>query len=482
MSQNGFKMVLRFRFPLVFLLVIPLTVLISPGCDSQSSPDSQSPATSGARASESEPGAAKQSSAATGDDSNDSGSASKKSSDAEDAKPAAEKKAEKTTAPSGGGDIQLKPPRKQKTQTSLKPRIIEKNNQASPKGESVTVQKSSYGKTSDGDDVTLFTCTNANGIVMTMLDYGATMTGLQTPDREGKLANISLSCSDISAWEKCTAFLGATAGRYCNRIAGGKFFLDDKAYTLAKNNGPNHLHGGVKGFNRMMWDAEPVVEEDSCGVQFTYTSVDGEEGYPGNLKVVATYTIDNNDQLTIDFKATTDAATPLNLTNHNYWNLAGENSGPHLDQELTIAADKYLAVDDTLIPTGEMPDVKGTPLDFTQSKSIGSDLKKNDADPVGYDHCYVLRGQNGKLAMAARVSDPKSGRVMEVHTTQPGIQFYTGNFLDGSEASGGFDQYCGFCLETQHYPDSPNQESFPSSILRPGETFHQQTVHKFSVE
>ena len=349
------------------------------------------------------------------------------------------------------------------------------------KGSKVSVRKSDYGKTINGEDVQLFTCTNANGLVMKMITYGAIMVSMETPDRDGKLENITLSCPDIRGWEACGSYFGATVGRYCNRIAKGKFSLDGKEYTLATNNGPNHLHGGTVGFNRVIWDAEPIESDSEVGVRFTYTSKDGEEGYPGTLKVTATYTLNNDDELTIDFKATTDQATPVNLTNHNYWNLGGQKSGKHFEHLLTIAADQYLAVDDMLIPTGEMTEVTGSPLDFTRPKKMGADLQKIDADPVGYDHCYVLRNQDGDLAFAARVEDPNSGRVMEVHTTQPGLQFYTGNFLDGTEGSGGFNQYEAFCLETQHYPDSPNQEKFPTTILKPGDTFHQTTVHRFSI-
>ena len=346
----------------------------------------------------------------------------------------------------------------------------------------MTVKKRSFGKTGDGKKVTLYTCTNANGLVMKLTTYGAIVVSLETPDRDGKLANITLGFDSIEGYMPRHPYFGATVGRFCNRIAKGKFTLDGKEYQLATNNAPNHLHGGDAGFDKVLWKGRTVKTDDAVGVEFRYKSKDGEEGYPGNLKVAVVYKLTNKNEFTVEFTATTDKATPINLTNHNYWNLAGAGSGTIHEHELTVSADKFLAVDDTLIPTGDLTDVKNTPLDFTKAKKIGTDLAKIKSDPVGYDHCFVLRKQDGKLNLAARVKDPKSGRVMEIYTTQPGLQFYTGNFLDGSESNGGFKQYEAFCLETQHYPDSPNQPSFPSAILKPGETFKQTTVHRFSVE
>ncbi|MCH7727492.1 MAG: galactose mutarotase [Planctomycetes bacterium] len=346
----------------------------------------------------------------------------------------------------------------------------------------MTVKKRSFGKTGDGKKVTLYTCTNANGLVMKLTTYGAIVVSLETPDRDGKLANITLGFDSLEGYMPRHPYLGATVGRFCNRIAKGKVTLDGKEYQLATNNAPNHLHGGDAGFDKVLWKGRTVKTDDAVGVEFRYKSKDGEEGYPGNLKVAVVYTLTNKNEFTVEFTATTDKATPINLTNHNYWNLAGAGSGTIHEHELTVSADKFLAVDDTLIPTGDLTDVKNTPLDFTKAKKIGTDLAKIKSDPVGYDHCFVLRKQDGKLNLAARVKDPKSGRVMEIYTTQPGLQFYTGNFLDGSESNGGFKQYEAFCLETQHYPDSPNQPSFPSAILKPGETFKQTTVHRFSVE
>lgn len=349
------------------------------------------------------------------------------------------------------------------------------------KSRKMTIKKSEYGEV-DGVEIEQYTCTNANGLKMSLITYGAIMTSIETPDRDGKLANITLGFENLAGYQQRHPYFGSTVGRFCNRIAKGKFSLGGKEYTLATNNAPNHLHGGDAGFDKRIWDAKRIKSDGEVGVEFTYVSKDGEEGYPGNLTTRVAYTLTNDNELKIVFTATTDAPTPLNLTNHNYWNLGGAGTGTIKDHELMLAADQYLPVDDTLIPTGAMASVTDTPLDFTTSKKIGEDLAKVGGDPVGYDHCYVLRGQAGKLTLAARVKDADSGRVMEIHTTQPGIQFYTGNFLAGGESDAGNKQHEAFCLETQHYPDSPNQPKFPTSILKPGETFQQTTVHKFSTE
>ena len=347
----------------------------------------------------------------------------------------------------------------------------------------MSVAEADYGKTADGEAVSEFTCTNANGLSMKLITYGAIMTSFDCPDKDGKMGNVTLTCPDIAGWEACGSYFGATVGRYCNRIAKGAFELDGETYTLATNNGENHLHGGDKGFDKVIWDAEAVETADAVGVTFTYTSPDGEEGYPGTLSVKATYLLNNQDELSIEFEATTDKATPVNLTNHNYWNLAGEGSGTVLDQELKLNSLFYLEVDDTLIPTGNLLEVENTPFDFVDFHKIGERIEQAGGDPIGYDHCYVIdRGEAEGMVTAAVVRDPASGRVMEISTTQPGIQFYSGNFLDETAGSGGFAQYNAFCLETQHYPDSPNQEKFPTTILKPGETYSQKTVHKFSVE
>ncbi len=346
----------------------------------------------------------------------------------------------------------------------------------------MNIEKTAFGQTEDGQEIDLYTCTNRHGLIVKLTNYGAIVVAVETPDRDGKLANITLGFENLAGYLQRHPYFGSTVGRYCNRIAKGKFTLDGQEYTLATNNGENHLHGGVVGFDKYVWEAQEIRDEDRVGIRFSRRSVAGEEGYPGNLDVAVTYALTNANELTVEFEATTDAATPCNLTNHNYWNLAGAGAGTIEKHELQLAADKYLAVDAGLIPTGELTDVSGTPLDFTSPQPIGARMKEIEADPVGYDHCYVLRSQDGSLAFAARVKDPSSGRVMEIHTTQPGIQLYTGNFLDGSDGAGGFQQYGAFCLETQHYPDSPNQPDFPSTILQPGDTYRQTTVHKFSVE
>ena len=370
------------------------------------------------------------------------------------------------------------------TGCNSQPSVLDASEETSESGTNnkMNIETTAFGSTDDGQSVTLYTCTNANGLVLKMIDYGAIVVSLETPDRDGNLANINQGFASIDGYLKRHPYFGATVGRYCNRIALGKFTLDGEQYTLATNNAPNHLHGGDKGFDKRLWTGESIQSADGVGVKFTYTSPDGEEGYPGNLSATAVYTLTNANELKVEFTATTDKPTPVNLTNHNYWNLAGVGVGTIKDHELMIAADQSLAVDDGLIPTGELVDVANTPLDFRESHKIGDRLGETGLDPIGYDHCYALRSQDGSLALAARVKDLSSGRVMEIHTTQPGMQFYTGNFLTGSEDEGGFQQHQAFCLETQHYPDSPNQPSFPSTILRPGETFSQTTVHKFSVE
>jgi len=355
--------------------------------------------------------------------------------------------------------------------------------QSDAKGSSpMKVTTSEFGTLPSGEKITKYTVDNGNAVVMEMIDYGAIMTKLSTPDKNGQAANINAGFDNLETYLAGTPFFGATVGRYANRIAGGKFQIGDKQYTLATNNGPNSLHGGKVGFDKKVWDAEIIQTEDEAGVRFTCVSPDGDEGYPGELTVTAIYTLNPKGELKIDLSATTDATTVVNLTNHNYWNLGGITSGKVYDHILKLEADHYLAVNETLIPTGEMTSVKGNAFDFTEPKAIGKDIQATGSDPTGYDHCYVLRNQDGDLALAARVKDPDSGRVMEVWTTQPGIQFYTGNFLSGTEGNAGLKQHEAFCLETQHYPDSPNQPEFPTTLLKPGEKYHEVTVHKFSVE
>ncbi len=349
----------------------------------------------------------------------------------------------------------------------------------------MSVEKSSFGQIPDGEKVDLYTCTNKHGAVLKMITYGAAVQSLEVPDKEGKLANVQLNFDDLQGYLDHGAHFGCTVGRYANRIAAGKFELDGKVYDkLEINNGENHLHGGSNGFDRVVWKAEPVESDDEVGVEFTYTSADGEAGYPGKLDCTVTYTLTNENELKIEYQATTDKPTVLNLTNHCYWNLGGAGSGTILDHELMLNCDQVLDAGPGLIPTGKLLPVKGNEMDFTTAKKISTDIEKakENPDAKGYDHCFVINGEAGKFRLAARVKDPDSGRVMEIHTTQPGIQFYTGNFLDGDEKNGGHQQHEAFCLETQHYPDSPNQPDFPSTVLKPGEEFHQLTVHKFSVE
>jgi len=339
-----------------------------------------------------------------------------------------------------------------------------------------------YEKLGEGEYITAYTLTNSNGVSATVLDYGAILVNLLTPDRDGKLADINLACANYESYAKESPYFGAIVGRYGNRIALGKFTLDKEEYTLAINNGPNHLHGGIKGFDKVIWEAVDEADSESASVTFSYVSVDGEEGYPGTLTCSVSYTLNNEDELIFDYTATTDKATPVNLTQHSYWNLAGHDAGEILGHELTLNASHYTPVDDTLIPTGEIASVSGTPFDFTTSETIGARIGQIEG---GYDHNFVLDSQDGSLALAALVKDPSSGRIMEIFTTEPGIQFYTAGGMDGSFAGKDgvvYQQFGGFCLETQHYPDSPNQPKFPSCILRPGETYRQTTMHKFSVD
>lgn len=342
------------------------------------------------------------------------------------------------------------------------------------------LERTVYGQMPDGREIQLFTCRNKNGLVIKLTDYGAILVSVETPDRSGQVDNITLGFPSLDEYLQHNPFFGATVGRYANRIGNARFTLDGREYTLAANNGPNHLHGGIVGFDKVVWSAEPFESANAAGVRFRRTSPAGEEGYPGNLSVTAIYTLNDSDELRMEFIATTDEATPVNLTNHAYWNLAGAGSGDVLDQVMMIVANHYLAVDSGLIPTGELVPVEGTPLDFRTPKPIGAEIDQIDIG--GYDHCYVLGEADGTLSLAARVQDPGSGRAMEIYTTQPGMQFYSGNFLDGSPQSGGFDKHHAFCLETQHYPDSPNKPDFPSTILRPGEEYRQVTVHRFYTE
>ena len=337
-----------------------------------------------------------------------------------------------------------------------------------------------FGKTPDGQEVDLYTMTNTNGITAKITNYGAILVSLEVPDKNGKLADITLGFDTLEGYIKGHPYFGATVGRYANRIGGARFKLNDVEYQLAANNGPNHLHGGIKGFDKVIWKAEDVTaESNQAFVKLSYLSKDGEEGYPGNLTCTVTYTLTKDDELKISYEAETDKTTILNLTNHTYWNLAGQGNGDVLGHELMLSADKYTPVDEGLIPTGEIKSVKGSPMDFTKPMIIGSRIIQVEG---GYDHNYVLNSGGGTLALCARVYEPTSGRIMEIHTVEPGVQFYTGNFLDGSingKAGKVYNKHYGFCLETQHFPDSPNKPDFPSVVLKPGDKYTTVTVHKF---
>ena len=357
----------------------------------------------------------------------------------------------------------------------------------------LAVQQEPFGETPAGEAVDRFLLSNEKGMVVSIMTYGAIVTSVEVPDKDGNFANVTLGFDSLDGYadaENKDPYFGAIVGRYANRIAAGKFSIGDNEYTLATNNDPNHLHGGDVGFNDVVWIAR-VVETDSdesVAVELTYVSEDGEEGYPGELKSTVLYTVNNNNELRIEYTATSDKATPINLTNHCYWNLAGVTDGEGtlriLDHVLTLPCDNYLPVDETLIPTGDKNAVADTPMDFTKPMAIASRFSevKGDDDNGGYDHCYVIDGWDETLRLAAKVRDPKSGRVMEILTTEPGIQLYTGNFLDGEPANGNFAQHTAFCLEAQHFPDSPNQPDFPTTVYGPGEVYKQTTVHRFSVE
>ena len=347
-----------------------------------------------------------------------------------------------------------------------------------------------FGRMPDQRPVQLYTVTNANGLRMDVTNYGAIIVRLYVPDRDGKLDDVVLGFDTLAEYGPDSPYFGAVVGRYGNRIADGKFTLDGKTYTLAKNNTPNgvpvHLHGGVVGFDKVLWQGEPVTKDGTPGVKLTYTSRDGEEGYPGNLTVTVHYWLTNNNELKITYAATTDKATPLNVTQHTYFNLLGAGVDTILGHEVTLDASHFTPTDKGLIPTGEIAPVEGTPFDFRKAHKIGARI---DADHEqlklggGYDHNWVLDKKGDGLARAALVYEPTTGRQIEVLTTEPGIQFYAGNFLDGTIKGKQGRTYVyrgGLCLETQHYPDSPNQPNFPSTILRPGKTYESTTIYRFS--
>lgn len=345
------------------------------------------------------------------------------------------------------------------------------------------VTRAPYGTMPDGTAVEAFTLVNGKGVRVTAITLGGIITELHVPDRSGVMGDIVLGFDSLDGYAKEHPFFGAIIGRYGNRIGKARFSLDGQTYTLAANNGEHHLHGGIKGFDKVVWRGEPTAT--GTGVTFTRRSVDGEEGYPGNLDVTVTYTLTEDNALKVDYSATTDKATPVNLTQHSYFNLAGK--GTSVDHVLMLNAHQYTPVDAGLIPTGALTPVDGTPFDFRTPTAIGARINGTDPQLVygkGYDHNWVLSRSGAGLQLAARVTEPTSGRTMEIHTTEPGIQFYAGNFLDGTLRGKGGQTYAhrsGFCLETQHYPDSPNQSAFPSTTLRPGATYTSQTVFTFGV-
>jgi aldose 1-epimerase len=344
----------------------------------------------------------------------------------------------------------------------------------------MSLQTKPFGKLADGTEVSLFILGNDNGVKASVMNYGATLVALETPDRHGKLADITLGFDMLEGYVNSNSpYFGCVVGRCANRIAGGRFYLNGKEYRLATNAGDAHLHGGSRGFDKAFWRAE----DKSASVKFTYHSPDGEEGYPGNLAVAVIYALTDDNELTIEYSATTDKSTPVNLTNHTYFNLAG--SGNILGHELLIASAQYLPVNNALLPTGEIRPVRSTPMDFTTSTPIGQRINQLENDPPGYDHTYVLENNDGKLKQAARVFEPQSRRVLEVHTTEPGVQFYTGNFLNGTISGKGgraYHRHAGFCLETQHFPNSVNQPTFPSVILKPGQQYRQKTIYRVGVQ
>jgi len=353
--------------------------------------------------------------------------------------------------------------------------------------EAPSVMRRHFGNLPDGREVYAFTLDNGRGIRLEAITYGGIIVTLQTPDRTGQPGDIVLGYDDLAGYLAETPYFGAIIGRYGNRIGNAEFALDGQRYRLAANNGPNHLHGGVMGFDKVLWAASPFARGDSIGVVFRYTSPDGEEGYPGDLAATVTYTLTADGSLVFDYQATTDKPTPVNLTQHSYFNLAGDGARDVLDHVLTARADSFTPVDSTLIPTGEIAPVEGTPFDFRAPTAIGARIGAADRQLEfggGYDHNFVLSRGGDALAHAAHVYEPTTGRTLDVYTTEPGLQFYSGNFLDGSlvgKSGHVYEHRYGFCLETQHFPDSPNQPAFPSTILRPGEEYRSRTVLKFGV-
>jgi aldose 1-epimerase len=359
---------------------------------------------------------------------------------------------------------------------------------------SASVTRAPFGNLPDGRAVEQFTLTNAHGVEVRAMTYGGIITVIRTPDRSGHLDDVVLGFDSLAGYLSGSPYFGAIVGRYANRIARGQFTLDGTTYRLARNNGPNSLHGGVRGFDKVLWSGEPFSGDSGVGVTLRYTSADGEEGYPGAVAVRVTYTLTPSDELIVDYEAHTDRATPINLSQHTYWNLHGAGRGDILDHELTLNASAFTPVDSTLIPTGDITPVQGTPFDFRASTPVGARIEQSQAQlryGRGYDHNWVLDRRGGAggagstdLMHAARLVDSGSGRALDVRTTEPGVQFYSGNFLDGTITGKGGRVYrhrAGLCLETQHFPDSPNHPNFPSTILRPGDAYRSRTTFGFSV-
>ncbi len=348
------------------------------------------------------------------------------------------------------------------------------------------VSRRAFGVTHDGATIACYTLTNAHQLAADILTYGGTVRALRVPDRSGRLGDVVLGFETLAPYLSDQPYIGALIGRYANRIAGGRFELNGVTYMLARNDGPNHLHGGPTGFHRKIWQAQERTSDAGPRLELTYLSRDGEEGYPGNLAITVVYTLTDQDALQIDYTATTDADTVVNLTNHAYFNLAG--TGTILDHELQIFASQFLPIDATGIPLGDLRSVRGTPMDFTMPTRIGARIAVADEQMrhgQGYDHTWVLDKEDGVLALAARLYEPSTGRIMEVSTTEPGVQFYAGNMLDGNLIGKGgqrYVQHSGLCLETQHFPNSPNQPQFPSTVLRPGTVYHQTTIYRFTVQ
>ena len=346
-----------------------------------------------------------------------------------------------------------------------------------------TVGRSSFGKTPEGTEIDLYTLTNANGLEARIMTLGATLTTFKAPDRAGRSGIVTLHLDTLEDYLRGHPLFGSVVGRYANRIANARFTIDGVEHKVVANSKPHHIHGGTnEAFHRVIWKAEPVRQADAAGVKFTHTSADGEAGFPGTVEATVTYLLTNDNRLILDYTARTDKPTHVNLTNHAYWNLLGAGEGDALGHVVQMNADRYLVADKAKIPTGEIAAVKGTVMDFTTPHTIGERIEQ--VEDKNYDHCYVInRQKEGELVLAAKVTEPKTGRVMEVLTTQPGVQLYTAKHLSDRIKAGGksFGPYHGVCLETQHYPDAPNKPAFPSTLLRPGQTFHQVTVHRFSV-